>query len=221
MVTSQPVNVAAPPATATQARARVLSLDRTLVRRLELPLLVIGGALLILSILYPYWHITLHAPQYPRGLAVDIFVYKMEPPKNVREVDGLNHYIGMIRLTDAATIERKISRIGIPILAVLAVASFWLHGAWRWLARVPMMIYPIVFVADLFAWLYYAGHSLDPHAPLSTSIHEFTPRLLGKGTIGQFSTQAHFGLGFWMAVAAAILVLVATMIGRRFNHAVR
>lgn len=221
MATSQPVNIAAAPATAAQARARVLPLDRTLVRRLEFPLLVIGGALLILSILYPYWHITLHAPQYPRGLGVDIYVYKMEPPKNVREVDGLNHYIGMIKLTDAAPIERKISRIGIPILAALAVASFWLRGAWRWLARVPLMIYPAVFVADLFAWLYYAGHSLDPHAPLSSSIHEFTPRLIGKGTIGQFSTQAHFETGFWMAVAAAVVVLVATAIGRRIQNAAR
>ncbi len=221
MAISQPMNVAAPAKAVPKTERRAVSLSRALVRRLELPLLVIGGALVILSIFYPYWHITLHAPQYPRGLGVDIYVYKMEPPKNVREVDGLNHYIGMIRLTDAATIERSISRIGIPILAALAVVSFWLRGARHWLARVPLMIYPIVFVADLLAWLYYAGHSLDPHAPLSSSIHEFTPRLIGKGTIGQFSTQAHFELGFWMAVAAAVVVLVATIIGRRASNAAR
>jgi hypothetical protein len=184
------------------------------VRHLELPLLSLAAALLIASILLPYWHITLHAPQYPRGLAVDVYVYKMTPAKNVREVDGLNHYIGMIKLTDAATIERQISRVAIPLVALLAVASFWLRGRWRLLARLPLAIYPVVFVADLFAWLYYAGHSLNPHAALSSSIQEFTPRLLGTGTIGQFRTEAGFDNGLYLAAVAALLVVAATLINR-------
>lgn len=183
-------------------------------RHLELPLLTLAGILLVASIALPYWSITLHAPQYPRGLAVDVYVYKMAPMKNVREVDGLNHYIGMIKLTDAASIERSISRFGLPFLALLAIASFWLRGAWRLIARLPIVLYPAVFVADLFAWLYHAGHSLDPHAALSSSIHEFTPHLFGTGKIGQFSTEASFASGFYLALAAAAIVVIATVIGR-------
>jgi hypothetical protein len=67
---------------------------------------------------------------------------------------------------------------------------------------------------DLFAWLYYAGHSLDPTAALSSSIKPFTPRLLGEGDIGQFSTVASFGLGFYLALIAVLLVLAATLLGR-------
>lgn len=195
------------------ARPRTLTLPRVHVRvkDIQLPLLVLAGALLIASIFFPYWNITLHAPQYPRGLYVETYVHKMTPARNVFEVDGLNHYIGMIKLTDAATIERQISRFAIPVLAVLAVASFWLRGKWRLIARLPIMVYPVVFAADLFGWLYYAGHSLDPHAPLSSSIREFTPRILGQGRIGQFSTEANFDRGFYMAVGAALIVLIVSI----------
>ena len=170
-----------------------------------------AAVLLIASIFYPYWEITLHAPQYPRGLFIEVFVNKMEPFRNVFEVDGLNHYIGMIKLTDAAEIERQISVYAIPAVAVLAMISFLMRGHWRWLIRLPVILYPAIFAADLFGWLYYAGHSLDPKAPMSSSINEFTPRIFGKGTIGQFHTEASFSTGFYLAVAAAVITLLVTI----------
>jgi len=178
-----------------------------------------AGILLIVSIFYPYWEITLHAPQYPRGLFIQTFVNKMEPVRNVFEVDGLNHYIGMIKLTDAATIERAISVYAIPSVALLAMASFLVTGIWRTLMRLPVILYPVIFAVDLFAWLYYAGHSLDPKAPMSSSISEFTPKILGKGTIGQFHTEANFTTGFYLAAAAAVITLVVAIWERWSRHA--
>lgn len=174
--------------------------------------LIFGAALLIVTMFLPYWSITLHAPQYPKGLTIDAFVSEMRG--DVAEVDGLNHYIGMMRLEDAATLERTVSRIAIPIIAVLAVLSFWVKSRWRWLLAMPIIIYPVVFVIDLFAWLYHAGHSLDPKAALSSSIHEFTPTILGTGIIGQFSTVAAFQIGYYLAVLAAIIVVAVTFRGR-------
>jgi hypothetical protein len=171
--------------------------------------LVIAAALLVLTIFMPYWSITLHAPQYPKGLTVEAYVNEMTG--DVREVDGLNHYIGMIKLQEAAKLERTISRAAIPVIALLAVASFWVPGRWRWLAATPIMIYPLVFAGDLFVWLYYAGHSLDPTAALSSSIKPFTPAILGTGVIGQFHTEARFQVGFYVALLAAVIVLAATV----------
>lgn len=194
-------------ATSTQRSDRwELALTRARASWMQLPFLIGSAILLIGSIFLPYWNIILRAPQYPKGLSVDVYVYKLEDMRSVREVDGLNHYIGMIKLTDAATIERAISVYAIPLIALLAVASIFLSGHWRTLARVPVLIYPVIFVVDLFAWLYYAGHSLDSTAALSSSISEFTPRILGEGTIGQFRTEAQFQAGFWMAIGAVILV---------------
>lgn len=178
----------------------------------ELSLLLVSGALLLFSVLLPYWQITLHAPQYPKGLVVQAYTYQLTG--DVSEVDGLNHYIGMMKLNDAAAFERQISLVAIPLIAFFAVASFYMRGIWRMLARVPIIIFPIVFVADLFGWLYYAGHSLDPHAALSSSIKPFTPSVVGTGGIGQFSTEAVFLPGFMLAVIAAVVVL-AVSISRR------
>lgn len=133
---------------------------------------------------------------------------------DVSEVDGLNHYIGMIKLETAASLERTVSRIAIPIIALLALLSFWVQGRWRWLLATPAIIYPVIFAIDLFSWLYYAGHALDPKAALSSSIHPFTPTILGTGIIGQFSTVASFGIGYYLAVLSAIIVLAVTIRGR-------
>lgn len=190
----------------------------SLVRIGELATLVIAAALLIASIVFPYWELTLHAPQYPMGLDISVYVNKMEPARNVFEVNGLNHYIGMMKLDDAAKIERQISIGAIIVVALLTLGSFFLRGKWRWIARLPIMAYPAIFVADLFAWLYYAGHSLDPHRPL-TAISDFTPHILGKGVIGQFSTDAFFSTGFWLAVVAALLVLAGTILAGRGERA--
>lgn len=176
---------------------------------LQIVLMVSGAVLLIGSMFLPYWNIVLRAPQYPKGLSVDVYVNRLEDAKSVREVDGLNHYIGMIKLTDSASIERSISMYAIGLVAILAVISTFLPGWWRTLARLPMALYPVIFIIDLFGWLYYAGHNLDEKAALSSSINEFTPHIFGTGTIGQFKTQAAFQTGFWLATAAAILAVVA------------
>ncbi|HAX24732.1 MAG TPA: cytochrome C [Chloroflexi bacterium] len=174
--------------------------------------LSLAAALLVLTIFLPYWSITLHAPQYPKGLTINAFVHEMRG--DVSEVDGLNHYIGMIKLETAASLERTVSRIAIPIIALLALLSFWVQGRWRWLLATPAIIYPVIFAIDLFSWLYYAGHALDPKAALSSSIHPFTPTILGTGIIGQFSTVASFGIGYYLAVLSAIIVLAVTIRGR-------
>lgn len=182
---------------------------------MQIVVLVAAAGLLIGSIFLSYWNIVLRAPQYPKGLSVDVYVNKLTDMRSVREVDGLNHYIGMIKLTEAASIERAISIYAIVLIAILAILSTFLSGWWRTLARLPMVIFPIVFVLDLFGWLYYAGHNLDPTAALSSSIKEFTPRIFGEGVIGQFKTEASFQAGFWLAVVAAVLAIVSLGLDRR------
>ncbi|MFN8590100.1 MAG: cytochrome C [Thermomicrobiales bacterium] len=188
-------------------------------RAVEFFLMVIPAGMLLVSLLLPYWGITLHAPQYPKGLRIEAFAYQLSG--DVSEVDGLNHYIGMMKLDTAAVFERQIALFAIPLIALVTVVSLGLRGVWRTLARLPIIIFPVVFVADLFAWLYYAGHNLDPHAALSSSIKPFTPHIVGVGMIGQFSTEAMFMSGFWLAAIAALLVLAATIWQWRTGDAAR
>jgi copper chaperone NosL len=70
-------------------------------------LLMLGGLLLIISIFLPYWSMTMYAPQYPKGLKVDVYVNQLEG--DVREIDSLNHYLGMPPLDEGGQLERSIS----------------------------------------------------------------------------------------------------------------
>lgn len=216
MVSSEQATSRALVRPATRGRERDEARRITLRQLLPLGLLVIAAALLIGSIFLPYWEVELRAPQYPKGLTVVAHVSHLSG--DVREVDGLNHYIGMMELNDAAKLERQISRYAIVAVAALAVASFWLPGRWKWLLILPAALFPIIFAVDLAAWLYYAGHSLDPHAPLSSSIKPFTPPVIGEGKIGQFSTVANFKIGFYVAALGAVLAVVATVLSRRSDH---
>jgi len=171
--------------------------------------LVVAAILLAVSNLFQFWHLVLNAPQYPGGLRVTLYTHKLVG--DVREVDGLNHYIGMMPLNDAASFERSIAMWAIGVFVVLGImAGLLATRKAAWLA-LPIVVFPLAFAADLWFWLYRAGNNLDPTAAIT--IKAFTPAIVGRGVVGQFSTDAMFGLGFWIAIVAAIIAL-AGLVGR-------
>ncbi|MDH3676117.1 MAG: cytochrome C [Anaerolineae bacterium] len=179
------------------------------------PTLCFAGAaiLIIISIFMPYWSLVLHAPQYPGGLVVHAYVNHLEG--DVFEIDGLNHYIGMRPLGEAAAFERSISIFAIAALALLVMASIFIHSPWAALLSLPAVLLPVVFLGDLYFWLSNFGQNLDPNAALSNSIAPFTPTILGEGVIGQFKTVAYADVGLLLASAGSILILVGLYLQRR------
>jgi hypothetical protein len=179
------------------------------------PTLCLAGAaiLIIISIFLPYWSLVLHAPQYPGGLVVHAYINHLEG--DVAEIDGLNHYIGMRPLNEAAQLERSISIFAISALALLVLAAVFIHSPWAALLSLPAVLLPPVFLADLYFWLNHFGQNLDPKAALSNAIDPFTPTILGEGVIGQFKTVAYADFGLLIASAASILILVGLYLQRR------
>lgn len=176
-------------------------------------LFMAAAMLLVVSIFLPYWTMTLHAPQYPKGLTIELYVNQVEG--DAKEIDGLNHYIGMPKMEEAAAFERSFSVIAIAALSLLLVAAIFVHNWWAALLALPVIAYPLIFLADLFFWLYSFGHNLDPKAPLSSSIKPFTPTILGVGTVGQFETTASVDIGWWLAAAASLVLIVGLYFHRR------
>lgn len=174
-------------------------------------LLVVATILLGASLALPYWSLRLHAPQYPGGLVATIYPRKLGG--DIREIDGLNHYIGMMKLSNAAAFERRLTLVAVAAIALLGLLAAALRPRWTALLALPIVAFPVVFVGDLFYWLYRFGHDLNPHAALSSSIHPFMPHLLGVGKVGQFSTTARFEFGYYLACLAAVLALMG-IIGR-------
>jgi len=175
--------------------------------------LVAAAVLIIISIFLPYWSLVLHAPQYPQGLVVYAYLNHLEG--DVREIDGLNHYIGMRPLGEAAQFERSISVFAIGALIMLVLAAVFVHSPWSALLTLPAILLPVVFLGDLYFWLNNFGQNLDPNAALSSAIEPFTPTILGEGIIGQFRTVAFADFGLLMASAASVLILVGLFFQRR------
>ena len=107
-------------------------------RYLTLTLIFAAAAiLLVISMFLPYWSLTLHAPQYPQGLTVTAYVNHLEG--DVSEIDGLNHYIGMRKLDEAAQFEKQVSLYGIIGVALLMLAAVFVHNGWAALLVLPAL----------------------------------------------------------------------------------
>ncbi len=165
--------------------------------------------LYILSFFQPWWSFTLYAPQYPHGLHLSISLTGMGG--DVHEIDMLNHYIGMGHLADAAKHERELAGYGVGLVSIILLGTTLLAGKKVGRALfIPALLFPLGFLGDSFYWLYTFGHRLDPHAPIH--LNSFTPQLFGNGEIGQFMTFATPSIGFWMACAGLVLMVVATVV---------
>ncbi len=168
-------------------------------------LLMLATLLLVISFFLPYWSMTMKAPQYPKGLRVNVYVNHLAG--DMREIDELNHYLGMPPLDEGGRLERSISGVAIVTLGLLLVAGVFIHNQWAGVLALPVLAFPLLFLADLWLILYRYGHSIDPTSALGGAIKPFTPPLLGAGTVGQFGTLAAFEPGLWLAFAAVLAVL--------------
>jgi hypothetical protein len=176
-------------------------------------LLAIARILLLISIFLPWWHMELDAPQYPQGLFLTAYVDRLEG--DVREIDSLNHYIGMRPLNEAAALEKAAAVWLIVAMVLLIEGATFMHTRWALLLVLPAVLFPAGFLIDLQYWLHSFGQNLDPRAPLSSSIKPFTPTILGEGGIGQFKTYSEVGFGFYLACTSSVLVIVALVFHRR------
>lgn len=184
-------------------------------KRFMLPTVFTGIAalLLLISIFLPYWKLTLHAPQYPGGLKIKIYVNRVAG--DVREIDELNHYIGMRSMSEGATLERSLSIIIVAVIALLAIGAIFIHSPIAAFFAFPAILYPFIFLGDLYFWLWNFGTNLDPRAPLSNAIKPFVPPLLGTGNVGQFKTVASWEIGLILSFIASILIIIGLYYHRK------
>ena len=173
----------------------------------------IAALVLVASTFLPYWRMNMTAPQYPKGLYVNVYVNHLEG--DMKEIDALNHYLGMPTLNQGGRLERSLSLAAIVALGLVLAASVFVHNRFAILLALPVIAYPFIFLADLWYILYTYGHSIDPQSALGSAIKPFTPPLVGIGKIGQFGTEASLQMGFYLAALAAIVVVIGLYFHRR------
>ena len=173
----------------------------------------VAALLLVISTFMPYWSMKMTAPQYPKGLHVNVFVNRLEG--DMKEIDSLNHYLGMAPLDSGGQLERSIAVAALLAIGLLLVASVFVHSKWATLVVLPAMLFPLIFIADLYYILYQFGHSIDPKSALGGAIQPFTPPIVGMGKVGQFGTIASFEMGFYVSLLAVVVMLIGLYFHRR------
>ena len=170
-------------------------------------LLITAGILLLASLLFPYWHVELETGIYPKGLRLQIRPYRLEG--DVEEIDKLNHYIGMRTLKSAGQLERAIAVPSIVVAALCLLIAPFVPRKWSLWLTLPGLVFPVIFLGELYWWLRDSGLNLDANAPLNQTIKPFIPPLFGEGQIAQFNAKASFQIGFFLALISAALSRVA------------
>lgn len=174
--------------------------------RVLLALLVVP---LALSFTQPLWRISMTAPQYPKGLYMDVYAYKLEggdEGQHIKEINTLNHYIGMHSLdrTAAADLDWIPFALGALALLALRVAAI---GTVKDLVDLMVVAgYVSAFAFGRFIYrLYVFGHELAPDAPVR--IKPFMPVVLGHKTVANFETFSYPQAGSYYLGAFVVGVL--------------
>lgn len=180
-------------------------LDAPLRGRARLLLLVLIVPLLA-SFAFPLWRISMKAPQYPDGLAMDIYSYQVvggNDGHDIQEINVLNHYIGMHTITREELRDLDWIPFGLVAMALLALRAALL-GNVRTMIDLSMIAAYISAVAfGRFVWMLWEfGHRLDPKAPVKVA--PFMPVVFGEKQIANFLTRSmpQFGsvlMGVFMA----------------------
>ena len=174
-----------------------------------------------LSFTAPMWHINMKAPQYPQGLDLYIYSYKVDggnDGNDVQEINVLNHYIGMAPLDRAALSDLDWIPFLFAAMIILALRTAVIGKVGSMLDLLVMTTYAGAFgFGRLYYKLYTFGHSLDPRAPVT--VEPFMPAMLGKKQIANFLTEAGPGLGTWyvaiFATGLTLLLVIHLIVGRK------
>jgi len=182
--------------------------------RLSRILVFATSVALLATFVLPLWKINLHAPQYPEGLGMRIWLstVKGAGANDLANINELNHYIGMKRIEPDTIPELRFMP---PI--VLALAALGLLAAAtsrRWLLHLwgsAFILVAAAGLADFYRWLYDYGHDLAPDAAIQVPGMVYTPPLIGAKTLLNFTAVSWPGAGGWIAILAGTLA-GATMV---------
>lgn len=189
-----------------------MKLSQDKLRWVVFGLAALACAMYVLAYFQPMWGWYLSAPQYPHGLVMSVYLDHVAG--DTTEINILNHYIGMAKLEDAAELERALAVYGVLGIGLITLVGVFLPGRrYSKYFTLPALVFPLLFLAMMYLWMYKFGHELSPDAPVTVA--PFTPTLLGRGEIGNFQTLGMPGLGFYLIFFAAVAVAGAFLLRKK------
>ena len=180
-------------------------------------LLVVAAVTLAATLVFPLWNMTMFAPQYPDGLRLDIYTQELRGGnggQDLKEINLLNHYIGMRDLANDDFTEFKWMPFVIGALALLFLRAA-VHGTMAALVDGAVVF---CYFGGFSLWsfgfkLYQYGHNLAPTA--AVKVPPFTPPMFGYKQMANFEVYSYPAAGTYLMAATALAILVAIVVAWR------
>jgi hypothetical protein len=182
--------------------------------------MVLVGALMLLPTFFlPLWNMTLYSNQFPDGLVLNIYSSKLEGGKtqdrdDLKEINSLNHYIGMRALKEDDFTEFKWIPFVVGGVMLLALRVVVLGKMSKLVDLFVLFTYFGLFsLWTFYHKLYLYGHELDPIAAIK--VPPFTPPMFGHKTMANFEVYNYPDVGSYFMAVFPILLLTAIWWSRR------
>ena len=170
-------------------------------------IIAIGSVAMCTMFFVPAWSIYLIAPQYPEGLSMQIWVYKITG--DVEIINGLNHYIGMkhIKAEMFPEFDFLVYILGFFISLGLIIS---ITGSRKLLFSYLALSLAggISALIDFYIWGYNYGHDLDPTAAIQVPGLSYQPPVIGHKKLLNFDSYSYPDTGAWVVVTVTALFAV-------------
>lgn len=175
--------------------------------------IVIAALMLVFTFILPLWKLTLYSNQFPDGLTLDIYSYKLEGGKtegrdDLREINSLNHYIGMRPLLESDFAEFVWLPLVVGFFIIFALRGAVLGRMSNLVDSAVLFLYFGLFsLWSFYNKLYAYGHHLDPTAPVK--VPPFTPTMFGSKQLANFTVFSFPAPASYFMAAFFVLLVVA------------
>lgn len=183
-------------------------------------ILILAAALLLIpTYFFPLWNMTLYSNQFPEGLSLNIYSSKLEGGKtadrdDLKEINSLNHYIGMRPLREDDFTEFKWIPFVIGGVMLLALRVVVLGKMSKLVDLFVLFTYFGLFsLWTFYHKLYLYGHELDPTAAVKVPL--FTPPIFGHTTMANFEVYSYPDVGSYFMAAVPLFLLGAMWLSRQ------
>jgi len=181
-------------------------------------IIIVAAAMLVPTYFFPLWNMTLYSNQFLEGLSLDIYSYKLEGAKtpnrdDLKEINALNHYIGMRPLKEEDFTEFNWIPFVIGGTILLALRAAVIGKMDKLIDLFVLFTYFGLFsLWSFYHKLYLYGHELDPTA--AVKVPPFTPPMFGHQTMANFEVYSFPAAGSIFMAAMPLLLLAAIWLSR-------
>ena len=183
-------------------------------------IIAIASLAIIITYFVPLWRIDLFAPQYPEGLVMKIWLKTISGDVDI--INGLNHYIGM----------KKISVEMFPEFLFLKylVAAFIVYGLVIAITGSRKILFSYLIVSaiggiiaflDFYIWGYDYGHNLNPNAPIKVPGMGYQPPIIGHKKLLNFDAYSLPDVGGYVVIIVVLTAAVIWFVEYRKNKTMK